>query len=181
MKQWMIIAAVAALLIGSYMWNRNKATQDNGETIPPVEEIITQEDGTVVKKTGELIEEISEEEAAVKKFEIEDKVKDVEAIALQVSENGQGSGFSASTFEGDTYYQKITATNLKPLEKGYYYEAWLEKEDGAKISIGRLEMISLNEGRLLYQAKEDRTNYQVLVSHEAEDGDASIGEVVLRQ
>lgn len=176
-KQWLIIGAIAAVLILSYIYNRNKMQNETEET-PIVEEIITQEDGTVVKKTGEMLEEISPEEQEQKKQEINEKIMDEVPSQLMSAENIEGSGTSQTKFEDGTYYQKVTVSGLKPLEKGYYYEVWLKKGE-EKVSIGRLEMMD-GEGSLYYQAKADRSDYtQTVVSKETEDGNPEMGQIVL--
>jgi len=176
-KQWLIIGAVVAVLFASYLWNRNNETVMD-ET-PIVEELITQDDGTVVKKTGELIEEISPEEQAEKKQEIEDKVMDEVPVEMMATEGMEGSGSFQKKFEDGTYYQKVKVSDLEPLNKGSYYEAWLQNEAGDSISIGRLEMMG-GTGSLYYQAKADRSEYnKVVVTKEIEDGNGEMGQVVL--
>ncbi|PIP53214.1 hypothetical protein COX08_02220 [Candidatus Beckwithbacteria bacterium CG23_combo_of_CG06-09_8_20_14_all_34_8] len=179
MKQWMIIGIIALVLIGAYVWNRNKNVQPIGEQVPPVEEIITQEDGTVVKRVGDMTEELSQTEMQAKKQETDDKTKDVEAVILNPELGLKGSGSSKSVFTDGTYYQKITVNNLSALEKGYYYQAWLQKSDGSTISIGRVEMTTANSGQLYYQAKEDRIGAKVIISKQME-GQKEMGEIILK-
>ncbi|MGI5827702.1 MAG: anti-sigma factor [Patescibacteria group bacterium] len=179
MKQWIIVAAIFAVLLGSYIWNRNKAFEGQGEEIPPVEEILTLDNGTIVKKTGDTVEEISPEEAEQKKQEISQKLMDVEPITLTATEGNSGTGKAFRKIEDNAYYQKVQVEGLSPLQKGYYYEVWLEKEDGAVNSIGRLDMSSTS-GELLYSAQGDKSQYsKIVVSREIEDGDTTIGERVL--
>ena len=83
MKQWMIISAIAVVRIGAYLWNRNQNQPGIGEQVPPVEEIITQEDGTVIKKIGDTVQELSEADMEVAKNLVEEKTKDVESVELK--------------------------------------------------------------------------------------------------
>lgn len=179
MKQWTIIGLIALVLVGAYVWNRNQNQQPMGENIPPVEEIITQEDGTVVKKVGDVVTELSESEMQAKKQEVDEKIKDIEAVDLK-AEAGNASGSSKALMSEGTYYQKITVSNLPALEKGFYYEAWLQKEDGSASSIGRMEMTTAYSGQLYYQAKEDRSGTKVIISKQTE-GQKEMGEIVLTQ
>jgi len=179
MKQWLIVGAILLVLLVSYIWNRSRNFNGEGETIPPVEEIITQEGGQVVRRRGEVTEEISPEEAEQRRQEISERVADVEPVVLTSVESETGNGSSFSTFEEGTYYQRIQVEGMAPLQKGYFYEAWLEQEDGTRVSIGRLDMTN-GSGELFYSALEDRTTYpRVVVSREVEDGNAEIGERVL--
>ena len=178
-KQWLIIGAIVLILIGSYLWNRNRQPQNQGETIPEAQEVIVQEDGQMVKKNGELVEVLSDEEAAALKQEIEDKTAEAEPKTLIAVENQIGSGTSASIYKDGTYYQKVTVAGLEPLQKGYFYEVWLQKDDGSQVSLGRVEM-SGSEGQFLYSTKEDKSTYStVVISREIEDGNAAMGEKIL--
>jgi acetyltransferase len=47
---------------------------------------------------------------------------------------------------------------MKPLDKGYFYQAWLEKENGEKISIG--------VNRLLYYPHIDEYEFAIVVTDE---------------
>lgn len=175
-KQWLIIGAVVAVLFASYLWNRNKEVVQ--EENPIVEEIITLDDGTVVKKTGEMIEEISQEEQQQKKDEIDAKVMDEVPVDMMAGQGLEGSGSFQKKFVDGVYYQKVKVSDLEPLDKGSYYEVWLQKGD-QKLSIGRLEMMG-GTGELYYQAKIDRSDYtKILVSKEIEDGNPEIGRIVL--
>jgi hypothetical protein len=179
MKQWIIVAAIFMVLLGSYVWNRNKAFEGMGEDIPPVEEILTQADGTVVKKRGDVVETISPEEAELMKQEISEKVAEVEAVVLQATGGSSGTGKTYRKVDTGTYYQKVQVSNMSPLQKGYYYEVWLENEDGSQVSIGRLDMTS-SSGELFYSAKGDKSDYSTtVVSLEIEDANPAIGERVL--
>lgn len=180
MKQWIIIGGIALVLILSYIWNRNRTLEGQGEEIPPVEEVIVQEDGSLVKKVGDNVEVMSPEEAEAKKKEIEDKVADAPEIDLKAEAGMSGQGTASRIVENNQYYQKIMVQGLEPLQKGYFYEAWLENEGGLRSSLGRLEMAGAT-GKLLYSVNEDKTSYgKVVVSKEIEDGNKEIGEIVLK-
>ena len=175
MKQWMIVGAIIVVLVGAYLWNRNRNTDNTQETIPPVEEIITQEDGSVVRKTGDTIQPLSDEEIEAKKKEINEHLANQQSKPLAAVEGQTGSGTTASTFSDGTYYQKIMVSNLTALQKGYYYEAWLQKDDGTHVSIGRLQMTDGN-GELYYSSKDDKTGYsQTIITREVEDGNKEMG------
>jgi len=180
MKQWMIIGIITLLLVGAYVWNRNRNQQSTGETVPPVEEIITQADGTVVKRVGDATQELSPSDMQAKKDEIDNKTKDVEKVNLNPEANQKGSGVSQSVFADGTYYQKVNINNVSALEKGYYYQAWLQKADGSITAIGRVEMTNINSGQVYYQAKEDRTGTKLLITKQME-GQKETGEVILKQ
>ncbi len=182
MKQWMIISAIAVVLIGAYLWNRNQNQPGTGEQVPPVEEIITQEDGTVIKKIGDTVQELSEADMEAAKNLVDEKTKDVESVELkpEAGQGGTGSGSSKAVVSEGTYYQKITLSNLPALQKGFYYEAWLQKQDGSLGSIGRVEMTTLTSGQLYYQAKEDKSGTKVVISKQAE-GQKEPGEILLKQ
>lgn len=180
MKQWMMLSLIALVLIGAYLWNRGHQQNQSGEQIPPVEEIITQEDGSIVKKTGDIIQEVSPEEATAKKTEIDEKLQNVEATELLPVAGQQSKGASMSVFQNGVYDQKIILQSLMALEKGYYYEAWLEKTDGSTLSIGRVEMTTNSTGQLYYETKEDKTGTKAIITKQME-GQKDMGEVVLRQ
>jgi len=64
----------------------------------------------------------------------------------------------------------MTASHLNAVDKGYYYEGWLQK-DGENMSIGRMEVNGYGEGMLYYTASVDRLDYnQVALTLEPEDG-----------
>jgi len=180
MKQWMIIGAIALVLILAYSWNRSQENTNTGEEVPPVEEIITQEDGTVVKRIGEEVQELTEADMQTKKQEIDEKVKDAPEVILNPETGAKGTGSSKTIYQDGNYYQKLTVSGVPALEKGYYYEAWLQKTDGSRVSIGRLEMTTQTSGQLYYQAQEDRSGTSVLITKQAE-GQKETGEVVLKQ
>ncbi len=176
-KKWYLIGAIALVLVLSFIWNKDN--QPSQETLP-VEEIITREDGTTVKQIGDLVEPISAEELAQKQTEINQKLENTEAVNLLAEENQAGTGKSYRIFEGDTYYQKIMLEGMTPLEKGYFYQDWLEKADGTALSIGRVEMNG-SSGVLYYSAKEDRSDYIfTTVTKEIDDNNPQMSEVILR-
>lgn len=177
MKQWIIGGLIILVLIASYMWNRKD--EEVVEEKIPAEEILVQEDGTTVKKVGDNIEVMSEEEVIAKKQEISDKISNVEPITINAIEGKSGSAQSQRVFSDGQYFQRVILTDLPQAQKGYYYEVWLEKEDDTRTSIGRAEMTSV-QGELYYSTKEDKSDYKkIIVSYEAEDGNPEIGEIVL--
>ncbi len=179
MKQWLIIGAIVLVLLGSYLWNRNRTPENLGETIPPVEEIITQEDGTVAKRIGDTVQELSPEEAQARKAEIEEKVAGAAPVLLTAVENETGTGTSVRAVDNGTYYQKVTVQGLESLQKGYFYEVELQSQEGNAVSIGRIEMNG-GSGELYYSSKEDRSSYtQVVVTRQTE-GRPEMREVVLQ-
>ena len=159
---------------------RNRDQNNNGVEELPVEEIITQEDGTIVRKTGDLIEEISPEEMERTKLEIEERLVEAESLNIVPEEGQIGTGRSYRNFDEGKYYQKIEVEGMTPLAKGYFYEVWLEDEAGRQTSIGRLEMIG-STGSLYYSTATDRSEYKtIVVSREIDDGNLEMGEIVLR-
>lgn len=177
MRQWLIIGAIVIVLLGAFIWNRNRNSQLNGEVIAP-EEIITQDDGTIIKKTGDLVEEISAEEADAKKQEISQKLTNASPITLKAVDNQSGNGTSSRSFDNGVYYQRVDVEGMAPLQKGYFYGVSLAKPDGTKISIGRIDMTG-SKGSLLYSVKEDRTAYTKVSVNRETEGNAAAGQVVL--
>lgn len=179
MRQWIIIGVIAVVLIGSYLWNRNRQTQPEGETLPPVEDVIVREDGTVVKKVGETEQVLSAEEAEAQKKEIAEKVAGATSVNLQPTEGATATGTTERVYRDNKYYQKVTVQNVLPAQKGYYYEAWLQKEDGTNLSIGRLNVMD-STGEVLYSSSQDKSDYtKLVVTYQAEDGSGEMGEPVL--
>ena len=176
MKQWLIIGAIIIVLLGSFMWNRNREPQ-NEDNIA-TEEIITQDDGKIVKKNGDIFEELSESEMQAKKKEITDNVVEANPVRLKAEKGQIGSGVSAATFKYNTYYQSINVEGMAPLQKGFFYEGWIEKEDGTKFSIGRIEMSNGN-GVLYYSTKDNKSDYKKVVISRKTEGLNNLGEIVL--
>jgi hypothetical protein len=179
MKQWIIGGLIVLVLIASYLWNRN-AIPGEEETIP-VEEILVQEDGSVVKKVGSQIEVLSDEEIIAKRSEFDEKLSAAQNQTVELeSPQGASMGASEKVFTDGQYIQKVTVSGLPSLNKGSYYEVWIQSEDGTKTSLGRIEMSGTN-GTLYYSASEDKTNLNtVVVTREVEDGNLEMGEVVLQ-
>jgi hypothetical protein len=144
------------------------------EEIPSVEEIITNEDGSMVKRNGGVLEEVSPEEVEARKKEISEKVAGTPVTTLKAVEGAEGKGQSYQNFTDGTYYQKVEVESMTPLQKGYFYEAWLEKEEGNYLSIGRMNMTG-GRGEVYYSAKADRTEYSsIVITRETEDGNPSM-------
>ena len=179
MKQWIIGGLIVLVLIASYLWNRN-AIPGEEETIP-VEEILVQEDGSVVKKVGSQIEVLSDEEIIAKRSEFDEKLSAAQNQTVELeSPQGASMGASEKVFTDGQYIQKVTVSGLPSLNKGSYYEVWIQSEDGTQTSLGRIEMSGTN-GTLYYSASEDKTNLNtVVVTREVEDGNLEMGEVVLQ-
>ena len=179
MKQWIIGGLIILVLIASYLWNRGGDETPQDENVP-AEEILVQEDGTVVKRVGDSIEVMSEEEVAAKRQETDEKLAEVEPVELAPVEGRAGSGETSRVFVDGEYFQKVMLSGLPPVQKGYYYEAWLSNTDGQLQSIGRVDASS-GEGVLYYSAKEDKSSFNsVVISYEAEDGNPEPGEIVLQ-
>ncbi|NMB57109.1 hypothetical protein GYA19_04185 [Candidatus Beckwithbacteria bacterium] len=181
-KEWLIIGAIALVLIIGFFWNKNNNPQtQEGENVPESEEIIVQQDGQLVKKTGDVVQVLSQEEKEAKKQEIDTNLIDATSRQLKAEPNQIGSGNYKSIYKDGNFYEKIELTGMEPLQKGYYYEAWLKKSEGIDqtISIGRVEMNG-DSGELLYSSKDDKSSYnQVLITREIEDGNQAMGEIVL--
>ncbi len=73
-------------------------------------------------------------------------------------------------FSNGKFFYKLTAAGLKLVDKGFYYEGWLEK-DGNNLSVGRLELDTAGNGVLYYTASQDRSDYnRTVITLEPEDG-----------
>ncbi len=182
MKQWLIGGLIVLVLLGSYFYNKNKSNNDefSAENQVSAEEILVQEDGSLVKKIGDVVEKLSNEEIIAKKQEIEDKVNDTTATMLNASSEDRNiSGDTKRVFVDGVYYQKISVSGLDTPEKGYYYEAWLQDDQGNNVSIGRVEL-SGSDGVVYYTAKEDKSKYsKVLISKEQEGGSSNPDMIIL--
>lgn len=179
MKQWIIGGLIVLVLVGSYLWNRNNEDQVQEAENIPAEEILVQEDGSVVKKVGDQIQVMNDEEVQAMKDQVAEKVKDAPKVEIKATEGQEAAGEAASVFKDGEFYQLVTVKGLQFPKKGYYYEGWLQNEAGDRVSIGRVEM-SGTTGTIYYSTKEDKSAYnKVVISSEVEDGNPGIGTIVL--
>jgi len=107
---------IILLIIAGYFYFKPKKNQQTTNVSP--EEIIVQEEGAV-KKTGDEIKPLTEEE--VKK--IREEVDGVLASASQEAElkpvgSNQAKGQAKKAFSDGKFYLKITASGLQSTEKG---------------------------------------------------------------
>lgn len=164
----LIGAGVILVIIAGYFYF--KAQKPEEEVVPPAEEIIIQEEG-LVKKTGEIIEPLTEEELVVLKEEVDGVLSTAgEEVELVDVVGGGVAGHAKRAFSDGKFYFKVEVSGLEPVEKGYYYEGWLKNEDGV-VSVGRVELSQTGQGSLYYTASADRSEYSgVVITLEPEDG-----------
>jgi hypothetical protein len=175
--QNLLIGLGVILIIIAGIYYFQSRGQESEESLSP-EEIIVQEDGTV-RRNGDTQEPLSQEEIQQLKEEVDSVVSTAgDTTVLQDASGGNASGQAQRAFSDGRFYLKMTAANLLFLEKGFYYEGWLE-QDNSFISIGRMELDN-SSGVLYYTASVDRSDYnRVLLSQEPEDGDPAPAEVIL--
>jgi hypothetical protein len=147
-----------------------KPGQGEIEPSPSPEEIIVQEEGTV-RRVGEAVQPLSEEEIQQLRQDVDEVLNDSgEQTSLTAVEGYAGMGTAIRAFEDGKFYLKLQASGLSMLEKGYFYEGWLSK-DGEVLSTGRMEVSADGSGVLYYTASQDRTAYhKVVITLEPEDG-----------
>lgn len=165
----LIGAGVIFLIIAGYFYNRSKGNQGEVSNLP-IEEVIVQEEGTV-KKTGEVVQPLTDEELEQLKEEVDGVLlTGGETVELQDVAGLGAAGQAKRAFSDGKYYFKVTALGFGLAEKGYYYEAWLKKDDDY-FSTGRLTVDVSGEGYLYYTASADKSEYsKAVVTLEPEDG-----------
>ena len=169
---------ILLLIIAGYSYLMSREEKDTVSTTIP-EEIIVQEEG-VVKKNGEEIEVMSEEEVLKMREEVDGVLSTGGQTAVLKDVTGsQAKGEVKRAFSDGKFYYRITASGLRGGEKGCYFEGWLRKDDDY-LSVGRMEINAFNEGVLYYTASIDRSNYdKALVTLEFEDGNSAPAKAVL--
>ncbi len=169
---------IILLLIASIFYFRAKRQE---APVKPgnFEEIISQEEG-LVKKTGEELEVMAEEEIKQIREEVDAVLSTGgEEINLQDVAGMGASGKVKRAFSDGKFYLRIEASGLRLPEKGYFYQGWLKKDD-QYLSVGRMEVGLPGEGRLYYTASGDRLEYnEVKVTLEPEDGNEAPAKAVL--
>jgi ClpP class serine protease len=159
---------IIVLIVGGVIYLRSKSTKEVKPS-PSPEEIIVQQQQTV-KKTGETTQPLTEEEIKQIREEVDSVLaKSGQSVALADVAGGQASGEAKRAFSNEKFYYKLTASGLKLVDKGFYYEGWLEK-DSNSLSVGRLELDATGNGVLYYTASQDRSDYnRTLITLEPED------------
>lgn len=145
-----------------------------------LEETLVQQEGAV-RKSGEEIEVLTEEELAQLRMEV-DGVLDVsgEMVNLQDQIGAGIQGQAKRAFSDGKFYFRMETSGLVMPEKGYFYEGWLQK-DNDYLSLGRMEVGVAGEGRLYYTASEDRSDYnQALLTLEPEDSNQAPAKVMMQ-
>ncbi|MFC1711083.1 anti-sigma factor [Patescibacteria group bacterium] len=174
----LIGAGVILLVIAGFFYFRSKGANDEKTSLNP-EEIIVQEEG-IVKRTGDIIQPLTEEERKQLQEEVDGVLSaSGDMLTLMDSSAGGASGEAKRAFSDGKFYFKLTASGLSSVEKGYYYESWLEKDE-KNISTGRVEVDSMGNGELYYTVSVDRSEYpKVFVSIEPEDGNPAPADKIL--
>lgn len=168
---------VILLIIAGVFYFRSKNSQEMTPS-PTPEEILVQQEGTV-KKTGEIVQPLTEEEIKTLHAEIDTALADVEAINLKDTIENSAKAEAKKLFINDKFYYKLTATGLKLVDKGYYYEGWLVKDD-QYLSLGRLAIDESGNGSLYYTSSVDRSDYlKTVITLEPEDGNSAPGNQIL--
>lgn len=171
-KQLLVgLGVVLLALAGIFFWKSKKAQKL--EPTPSAEEVMIHQEEGMVKKTEEGTQVMTEEEAKKLKEEIDGALsgQDVASISLKDVSGGQASGQAKRAFSDGKFYHKVEASNLKSLEKGFYYEGWLMNSQDLYISTGRMEADAFSNGQLYYLSSTDKSEYsKVVVTLEPEDG-----------
>ena len=164
----LIGAGVILVIVAGFYYFKSQNKEE--ETVPPAEEIIVQEEG-LVKKTGEIVEPLTEDELTALKEEVNNVLSSAgESISLSDLVSSGMTATAKRAFSDGKFYYQIEAIGLKPVEKGYYYESWLQK-DGENLSTGRVSVDETGKGSVFYTASVDRSEYtRALISLEPEDG-----------
>ncbi len=160
---------IIVLIVGGVIYLRSKSGKEVKPS-PSPEEVIVQQQQTV-KKTGETTKPLTEQEIKQIREEVDNVLtKSGQSVTLTDVTGGQAKGEAKRAFSNGKFYFKLTATSLKFVEKGFYYEGWLEK-DGNYLSVGRLELDASGNGVLYYTASQDRSDYnRTVITLEPEDG-----------
>lgn len=166
----LIGVGVVLLVIAGFFYLRSQKAPE--EISPfPAEEIIVQEEGAV-RRTGELVEPMTDEEISQMREEIEGVLSiEGETTSLRDVSGRQVTGEAKRAFSEGKFYYQVNASGLMPVEKGFYYQGWLEK-DGDYLSTGRVELDIYGSGVLYYTTSVDRSDYSTaVITLEPEDGD----------
>lgn len=166
------ITAIILILIliggGIWLYRKNQAE----------EEMVSPE--ITLEPTQQIVSELTLPMSEAEKQAIDDAFakEGAEMTLLKDVVGGQGIGTAWRQYDGSQYYHKIEASNLTPLDKGYFYEGWLVGEDGF-FSTGRMALDD-SKGELFYSTEEDKTEFRgVVVTLEAEDGNSAPDKHVL--
>ncbi|HUV47285.1 MAG TPA: hypothetical protein VMW29_04070 [Candidatus Bathyarchaeia archaeon] len=165
------------LVLAGFFYLRS---QKSKEAIPSkFEEVIVQEEGAV-RKNGEEVKAMSEEEVKQMREEVDGVLSSgSEATEIRDLVGSGAEGEVKRAFSDGKFYYRLNVSGLRLPEKGYYFEGWFKKGDDF-LSVGRLELSALGEAKLYYTASEDRSEYnQILVTLEPEDGNEAPAKAVL--
>ena len=175
-RNLLLAMGIILLVIAGSSYFKNRKVEPEPTSLP--EEIIVQEEGAV-KKTDEGEQVLSEEEVRQLREEVDGVLSaGGKTASLNDIVDTGARGEAKTAFSDGKFYCKMTASGLKAVEKGYYYEGWLKNEDN--LSIGRMEVNLFGEGVLYYTASIDRSDYgKVVLTLEPEDGDPEPGKAVL--
>lgn len=176
-KNLLIGIGVVLVVVAGVLWLRSGNDQE--PEVPSVTETFVEE-GEFVEETDGQRRVLSEEEKEQLKQKINQLIADDKTESTVLNPvSGQGQGQAYKAVEAGKYYFKYQVSGLKSPSKGYFYQAWVEGEEGP-VSLGRLEMID-GEGVVYYMTNQDLSAYhQAMVTLEPEDGEEAPAEVVLK-
>lgn len=158
-----ILAAIVVLILagGIFILLKNKPREEK------ISSEITLEASKMMNDEVKLKPAMTEAE----KEEIERifREKGVEMTMLKDVSGGQVVGTGWRYFDGNKFMQKIEASRLPAVGKGFYYEGWLVSDQGF-FSIGRMAEEE-GTGRLYYATNKDKSEFKgAVVTLEPEDG-----------
>jgi len=169
MQNLLIGLGVILIVIAGIFYFKSKNTVEPTPS-PLAEEVLVQEEGAV-KKTGEVVQPLSDEEIVKMREEVDSVLSSAgEAVSFKNVAGTAAWGEAKRAFSDGKFYHRLTVTGLTLPGKGYYYEGWLGKED-SYFSTGRLEVNVNGQGVLYYTTSVDKSSdNQVLLTLEPEDG-----------
>lgn len=178
-QTFLVILGVILIILAGIFYLKNKSAKQPS-IVPNPEETLFQQEG-MVRKTGELVRPLTDEEIQKMREETDGVLSVAGQEAVLKDKTGLGiTGVAKRAFSDSKFYFKIDAKGLKWLDKGYYYEGFLEK-DNQYISLGRVEVDNFNNGLLYYSGSQDKSDYQiVVVTKEVEDNNPAPGEIILQ-
>ncbi len=177
--QTILLGIGLLLLIGaSYAYFRNKKANQKQPSPISDEVLYKQEEPT---RESEEKEQMSEEEKRKIKDQIKSMLGSVEAEQANIYQvdNSSLKGVAKRLFSDGKFYFYVNLNNLPFPQKGYYYEAWLERDINDFISLGRVEILEDGGGELYYLTTGDKSSYKtVKISLEPEDGNPEQSETL---
>ncbi len=178
-QTFLVILGVILIILAGIFYLKSKNLKQPS-IVPNPEEIMVSEEG-MVKKTGELVRPLTDEEIQKMREEVDGVLSSGGQKTILEDKVGLGIvGEAKRAFSDSKFYFKISAKGLKFLDKGYFYEGFLQN-NGQYISLGRVEIDDLNNAILYYSSSQDKSDYQiVIVTKEVEDNNPAPGEIILQ-